>query len=78
MPVASLSPRLCPAYPLVAIDETVLVRLSSNAPDEFEYVVDAVEEAFEGCRFVGEEYSAVGVGRRVWRYDITTSESGIE
>jgi hypothetical protein len=62
MPVPSLSPRLWPAYPLDAIDEIVLVRLSANAPDEFEYAVDAVEEAFEGCRRVGEEWSAIGVG----------------
>ena len=41
----------------------VLVRLNnSKAPDEFEYAVETVD-AFEGCRFVGEEYS-VGVGRR--------------
>lgn len=54
MPVASLSPRVCPAYPLDAVEERVLVRLNSNAPDEFEYAVDTVE-AFEGCRFDGEE-----------------------
>lgn len=53
MPVASLTPRLCPKYPLEAVEERVLVRLSSKAPEEFEYDVDAVE-AFEGCRFVEE------------------------
>jgi hypothetical protein len=47
MPAASLSPLLCPAYPLDAVDEIVLVRLNSYAPDEFEYAVDAVD-AFEG------------------------------
>lgn len=47
MPVASLSPRLCPAYPLDVVDESVLVRLSSNAPDELEYAVDIVD-AFDG------------------------------
>ena len=57
MPVASLSPRLCPAYPLDAVDESVLVRLNLNAPDEFEYAVDTVE-AFEGCRFADEEVAA--------------------
>jgi hypothetical protein len=45
MPVASLVPRLC-AYPLDAVDDNVLVRLNSNAPDEFEYADDEVE-AFE-------------------------------
>ena len=47
MPAASLSPRLCPAYPLDVVDESVLVRLSSNAPEELEYAVDIVE-AFDG------------------------------
>lgn len=47
MPVASLTPRLCPEYPLEAVEESVLVRLSSKAPEEFEYAVEAVE-AFEG------------------------------
>jgi hypothetical protein len=42
------------AYPLEAVDERVLVRLSSNAPEKFEYAVDTVE-VFEGCRLVGEE-----------------------
>lgn len=51
MTAASLSPRLCPAYPLDASEESVLVRLSSNAPEEFEYAVEAVE-AFEGWRLV--------------------------
>jgi hypothetical protein len=51
IPVASLSPRLWMAYPLDAVDESVLVRLNSNVPDEFEYAVDTVE-AFEGWRFV--------------------------
>lgn len=46
MPVASLIPRLCAAYPLDAVDDSVLVRLNSNAPDEFEYADDTVE-AFE-------------------------------
>jgi len=50
MPAASLIPRLCP-YPLDAEEESVLVRLSSNALDEFEYAVDAVD-ALEGARFV--------------------------
>jgi hypothetical protein len=36
MPVASLSPRLWPAYALEFVEESVLVRLSSKAPDEFE------------------------------------------
>lgn len=53
MPVASLTPRLCPEYPLEAVEEMVLVRLSSRCPDELEYAVEAVE-AFDGCRFVGE------------------------
>jgi hypothetical protein len=53
MLVASLIPRLW-LYPLDAADESVLVRLSSKAPDEFEYIVEAVD-AFEGCRFVDEE-----------------------
>ena len=61
-------------YPLDAVEERVLVRLNSNAPDEFEYAVDAVE-AFEYCRFVVEEHSMDGVGRRLWRYDIPTSKS---
>jgi len=51
MPVASLSPRLCPAYPLDAVDESVLVRLSSYAPDELDYAVDTVD-AFDGWRLV--------------------------
>lgn len=50
MPVASLIPLLCPEYPLDAVDESVLVRLSSKAPEEFEYAVEVVE-AFEGWRF---------------------------
>lgn len=53
MPVASLIPLLCPEYPLDAVDEIVLVRLSSKAPEEFEYVEEAVE-AFEGWRLVEE------------------------
>jgi hypothetical protein len=53
MPVASLTPLLCPEYPLEAVDESVLVRLSSKAPEELEYAVEAVE-AFEGCRLVEE------------------------
>jgi hypothetical protein len=48
MPVASLSPRLWPAYALEFVEESVLVRLSSNAPDEFEYAVDTVD-ALESC-----------------------------
>jgi hypothetical protein len=40
-------------YPLEAVDDRVLVRLSSNTPDELEYTVEAVE-AFEGWRFVVE------------------------
>lgn len=54
IPIDSLSPRVCLAYPLDVVEERVLVRLSSNVPDEFEYAVDTVE-AFEGCRFVGKE-----------------------
>lgn len=54
MPVASLSPLLCPAYPLEAVDESVLVRLSSKAPEEFEYAEETVD-AFEGWRLVEEE-----------------------
>lgn len=53
MTVASLIPRLCPEYPLDAVDESVLVRLSSKAPDEFEYAVETVE-ALEGWRTVEE------------------------
>jgi hypothetical protein len=37
-------------YPLEAVDDSVLVLLSSKAPDEFEYPEDAVD-AFEGCLF---------------------------
>lgn len=47
--VASLTPRLCP-YPLDAADESVLVLVRSNTPEEFEYPDDAVD-AFEGCLF---------------------------
>lgn len=68
---ASLTPRLCPAYPLEAVDESVLVLLSSKA-DEFEYADDAVD-AFEGCRLDVGKGSAVCVCRRVCRYDITAS-----
>jgi hypothetical protein len=53
MPVASLKPLLWPMYPLEAVDDRVLVRLSSNTPEELEYTVEAVE-AFEGWRFVVE------------------------
>jgi hypothetical protein len=53
IPVASLRPRLWPAYPLETVDDNVLVRLSSNAPEELEYAVEAVD-AFEGWRFVVE------------------------
>jgi len=34
------------------VDDNVLVRLNSNAPEEVEYAVD-MEEAFEGWRFAG-------------------------
>jgi hypothetical protein len=44
----SLSPRLWLAYALELADESVLVRLSSNGPDEFEYAVDTVD-ALESC-----------------------------
>ncbi len=53
MTAASLIPRLC-WYPLEAVDESVLVRLSSNTPEEFEYADEAVE-ALEGWRFVDDE-----------------------
>ena len=41
--VASLSPRLWPAYVLELVEDSVLVRLSSNVPEEFEYAVDTVD-----------------------------------
>jgi hypothetical protein len=33
---ASVAPRLWPTYPLDTVDDNVLVRLNSNAPEEFE------------------------------------------
>ena len=54
MPVASLTPRLWPEYPLDALDESVLVRLRSKAPEELEYEVDTVD-AFDGWRLAVEE-----------------------
>jgi len=54
MPAASLSPLLWPVYPLDAIEDSVLVLLNSNAPEECEYPDDAVE-ALEGSRCTGDE-----------------------
>lgn len=71
IPFTSLSPRLWLAYPLDTVEDSVLVRLSSKAPEEVEYAVEAVD-AFEGWRFVV-EYSAVNVCWRGWRYDIPVS-----
>ena len=53
MPAASLSPRLCPPYALEFVEESVLVRLSSKAPEEFEYAVETVD-AFDGWRLLVE------------------------
>ena len=53
MPAASLSPRLWTPYVLEFVEDSVLVRLSSKAPDEFEYAVETVD-AFEGWRLLVE------------------------
>lgn len=50
MPATSLNPRLCPEnwYPLDAVEDRVLVRLSDCCMDELLYAEEAEDDAADG------------------------------
>lgn len=78
MPLASLNPRLCPGcgYPLEAVEDTVLLRLSSEASEGcvYEEELEAVEcwRRDRGVESMPASFSLL----RDSRYDITCDGGG--
>lgn len=76
MPLASLRPRLCPGggYPLEAVEDTVLLRLSSEASEGCVYAEEALEAVECWRRDRGVESMPASLSLlRDSRYDITCS-----